>query len=338
MNITPRFFTPSNDNELNAYMASINAAYADNFSYSVGPGRSEKYRDAICQHLGFPSGYQQLAQCWVENAFKAFSNDDGEVVALHADVFGGKCVAFVAAPIGQWMTDSMNEHFPCDSAAFVSDPDINDKLGGWTSRTVPADQMKKQFDRKNWMPLYMGELMVGYADISSEPHRKMVLQGMLNGLLRLEGNAFWNVAYKSNNNDWMLAVRKAIRPSKEKSLGMTLSLRMSSMDASVMLPVDSVSMTDRSLVVYSNGQKYTIENGGDTGYVCGGVGFDFASVYGFDLPKAMRLTSHGMQKNYHDETVHMVEWMGSDGVELRLDDNYTSMDLDEGQRVVVSAK
>ena len=338
MNITPRFFTPSNDSELNAYMASINTAYTDNFSYSIGPGRSEKYRDAICQHLGFPSGYQQLVQYWVENAFKTFSNDDGEVFSLHAEVFGSKCAAFVAAPIGRLLADSMNEHFPCDSTAFVRDPDINDELGGWTSRAVPAEQMKKQFDRKSWMPLYMGKLMVGYADISSNPHRAVVLQGMLNGLLRLEGTFFWSVVYKSNNNDWVSAVGKAIRPSKEKSFGMTLSLRMSSMDASVMLPVDSVSMTAHSLIVYSNGKKYTIEDGGDKGYMFGDVSFDFASVYGFDLLQAMRLTSHGMQENYHDEPVHMVEWMGSDGVELRLDDDYKSMSLNEGQRIVISTK
>ena len=58
----------------------------------------------------------------------------------------------------------------------------------------------------------------------------------------------------------------------------------------------------------------------------------------FDLLQAMRLTSHGMQENYHDEPVHMIEWMGCDGVELRLDDDYKSMSLDEGQRIVISAK
>jgi hypothetical protein len=235
MNVKPVFFTPKNDEELNAYIDSINDSYAKGFGFYVGPKRSENLRDVICSHLGFPNGYQQLKSYWAnQGAYDVLGEPGERGLMLYADVMGEAPVAVVFNEIAPWLLEQLRELFPCTEKGF--DRDESPTLGnrGWG---LSACSLTSFRELVNWVPLYVGTVQIGYANAYRSRHRAMMMQAMVTGVHMHIGDKMRERLCAPMSEDWQSYVSKHEIPNYP-NLDRAVSLCMGSMPASLLIPIE----------------------------------------------------------------------------------------------------
>lgn len=335
MNTKNHFYLPKNDDELNAYIHSINSAYDEGFSFRVGEGRFEKLRNVICKHIGFPNGYQQLQAYWKnEYNFNLFGGDKHKASFLFADVFGSYPVAIIAAPIAQWLTAALNEQFPCSKEGLRGDVDDASQFQGWGYANQYSSVAEEKYHEGVWVPLSVGPLLIGYANATKSRHRAMMMQGMINGLYLTYRDEL-NIALQVKGDaEWERAFGRAQVPLKP-NFGKVLSLRMSSMETPVIIPLGSdvsLNYNELSFKAYyaqpkgaSLLKKCYIDGQRGGKMFWDGIEFDFVSVY--DLrndAEGFYVKMVGGIAGESDEltSVCSVEWFGDQGAEIRQDDEF----------------
>ena len=341
MNTKHHFYLPKNDDELNAYIHSINSAYDHGFSFRVGEGRFEKLRNVICKHIGFPNGYQQLQAYWKnEYNFNLFGGDKHKASFLFADVFGPSPVAIIAAPIAKWLTVVLNEQFPCSKEGFRGDVDDANQFQGWGYANQFSSVAEEKYNEGVWVPLYIGSLFVGYANAIKSRHRAMMLQGMMNGLYLTCYEALSSALQVKGDTEWERAVERAEVPLKP-NFGKVLSLRMSSMETPVIIPLESdVSLHDHELsfkAYYAQPKGASLlkkcyvdgQRGGKMFW--DGIEFDFVSIYDLRTDAegfSVKMVGGTAAESVELTSVCSVEWFGDQGAEIRQDDEFIPHSFD----------
>jgi hypothetical protein len=354
MNVKPVFFTPKNDEELNAYIESINDSYAKGFNFHVGPKRSEKLRDVICSHLGFPNGYQQLKSHWDNpGVYDVLDNPGERGLMVYADAMGKAPAAIVFNEIAPWLLDKLRELFPCTENGFDREDDTP-TLGrkGWVIAAYP---LKSEGDLVTWVPLYVGTVQIGYANAYKSRHRAMIMQAMVTGVHMHIGDEMRAKLNAPINPDWHSYISSHAVPERP-CLDRVVSLRMDSMQASLLIPIEG------EIVIASDELKfkamYSQENGAgivkncyidakkgypESAMLLDGIAFDFVSVYDFsDNPdENLNVACSKMTIKYIENKaekivlVDSLEWCEHGRVEVREDEAFYGIDLCSGITVRV---
>lgn len=352
MNVKPVFFTPKNDEELNAYIDSINNSYAKGFDFYVGPKRSEKLRDVICSHLGFPNGYQQLKSYWAnQGAYDALGQPGERGLMIYADVMGEAPVAVVFDEIAPWLLEQLRELFPCTENGFCP-ADDGPILGrrGWS---LSACSLTGFRELVNWVPLYVGTVQIGYANAYKSRHRAMMMQAMVTGVHMHIGDKMRDRLCAPMSEDWQSYVSKHEIPNYP-DLERAVSLSMESMPASLLIPIEEnatitcdefkfktlYSQTDGAAIVkscYIDAQKGRVN---DTLFL-DGFAFDFVNVYCFsnDEKDTLNISYSKTPKDKDDKNVdemHSVNalyWCEYGRVEARKDEDLRGFNLSNGSSV-----
>lgn len=351
MNIKPSFFMPKNDEELNAYIASINSAYGQGLDFHVGPKRSEKLRDVICNHLGFPNGYQQLQGYWNNiGHYDVMENPQERALLVYADVLGELPAAMLFNEITPWIIDRLRFHFPCTSAGFLKGDELSSGgRQGW-ALSAPSESF---LEMTEWVPLYIGSLQVGYANAYRSRHMAMLMQALLTSLYLSEGKILKEKMLSSLNEEWVSAVKFHDLADKP-ALGKVVSLRMESMKESLLIPIEGEVTITADEFKFST--SYAQSKGGAVIKSCyldavkdsphgdaflDGVHFDFVSVYDFssddeDTLSVLHLERNGKTqppKEVDKRNVAMLEWFPKDRVEVREGDDFLDADLKEATEI-----
>ncbi|OUV22836.1 MAG: hypothetical protein CBC55_02030 [Gammaproteobacteria bacterium TMED95] len=348
MNTQHQFYLPKNDDELNAYVSSINTAYGDGFDFKVGEKRSEKLRDVICKHLGFTSGYQQLQAHWRKGVNDLLTGDDSTACLIYADAFGPLPVAMVASPVAKILTEKLNELFPCSKKGFYRD-DEGEGSQGWGYGVVPSTHALSEYEKCSWVPLYMGSLLIGYTRADMSRHRPILIQGLISGAWLSEKSMLDNLREffsSPRGKKWGCLIDNSVTP-PALSFGKVLSLRMSSMETSVIIPlqgdveISSDAMSFQTYYAQPTGisvlKNFHVDADRHGTLFVNGIGFDFASIYDFN-PKGDGFVVKNAQSNsayFESEKTSSVEWFGVEGVEIRKDDNVELHNFSDGDLVVL---
>jgi hypothetical protein len=354
MNVKPVFFTPKNDEELNAYIESINDSYAKGFNFHVGPKRSEKLRDVICSHLGFPNGYQQLKSHWDnQGVYDVLDNPGERGLMVYADAMGKAPAAIVFNEIAPWLLDKLRELFPCTENGFDREDDTP-TLGrkGWAIAAYP---LKSEGDLVTWVPLYVGTVQIGYANAYKSRHRAMIMQAMVTGVYMHIGDEMRAKLNAPINPDWQSYISSHAVPERP-CLGKVVSLRMDSMQASLLIPIEGeIAITSDELKfktmcpqadgtgIVKNCYIDAKKGYPESAMLLDGIAFDFVSVYDFsDNPDenlnvaCSKMTiKHIENKAEKNVLVDSLEWYEHGRVEVREGEEFYGIDLCNGVTVLV---
>ena len=353
MNTKPSFFMPKNDEELNAYIASINSAYGQGLDFHVGPKRSEKLRDVICNHLGFPNGYQQLQGYWNKvGHYDVMENPEERALMVYADVLGELPAAMLFNEITPWIIDRLRFHFPCTSAGFLKGDEVSS--GGRQGWALSAPSAHNP-EMTEWVPLYIGSLQVGYANAFRSRNMAMLMQALLTSLYMAEGKEIKEKLTASLNEEWVSAVKFHDLPDKPV-LGKVVSLRMDSMQESLLIPIEGdVTITagefkfqtlyaqPKGAAIVKNCYLDAVKDSPHGDAFLDGVHFDFVSVYDFSSEDEDTLTVLHLERNgrtlppkeVDKRNVAMLEGFPNDRIDVREGDDFFDAVLKETTEVRV---
>jgi hypothetical protein len=325
----PAFFLPQNDEELNNYIASINQMYTDNFSFNLGSKKSEKLRDAVCAHLGFPNGYQQIKAHWNNNQhFDFFARNKENSTFLFAPCFGDIPVAIIPSCISEWLRAALSEEFPntkdgfCDGEQEVSD-------SSWRTSYLFGEQPPHALftkQRDQWIPLYVNTLIVGYVNISQNKNYAFLMQGIINCLYLETPADLLHAIDPQNGSEWASVAAHHNIP-EIADFSQVVSLRMSSADSSIIIPFSGEAKLNNNELSFLAGVRTTsgtpkkrncvIKKGPNDTFLLGDLSFDFVVLYDFNQePEGFTLYGH---KGFYLDSL---EWLGKDGVLARIDEGY----------------
>tara|TARA_B110000196_G_scaffold307329_1_gene306832 strand:- start:1102 stop:2169 length:1068 start_codon:yes stop_codon:yes gene_type:complete len=354
MNVKPVFFTPKNDEELNAYIDSINDSYAKGFGFYVGPKRSENLRDVICSHLGFPNGYQQLKSYWAnQGAYDVLGEPSERGLMIYADIMGEAPVAVVFNEIAPWLLDKLRELFPCTENGF--DREGEEPILGRSGWSLSAFPLTSQHELVTWVPLYVGTVQIGYANAYRSRHRAMLMQAMVTGVHMHIGDEMRESLCAPINEDWQSYVSKHQIPAYPY-LDKAVFLSMGSMPASLIIPIEGnasitcdefkfktlYSQKDGAEIVKSCHIDAQKSRADDTLFL-DGLEFDFVNVYCFSTGEkdTFNIGYSRTPKNKENEIVdemHAVDalyWCERGRVKARKDDDICGFDLSNGGSVKI---
>lgn len=341
-------FTPSNDDELNALIKSINQANAKYFDTGISDKRFNTLRDCICEGLGFVhGGYQELKSHWATQSNPASEGENAPDLTRFYSVVGlysykeNNYIACLSKFIAPSILEALCQHFPQVNGVFGSIDDQDDVLPyqpgmgfsfesyGWSLSAMGSpfqEAMNPAY------PVYLGELLIGLA---SSKNNSDMLNSMLNGLV-------WNevvsqlsrpTGYRQDlaeQKKWQQHIER--NKSKVKlSEPQYLALRCDSMDTPVLMPFDSIVIEKDAVVVSSNRKTETIRYlKSEDKYLYLGLKFDFFNIYSLSEPLSLNIqTSKSIKLIPIESNVSSLEWFPEDRLEYFIndDDEMVVMDL-----------
>lgn len=324
----PVFFTPKNDTELNAFIASMRQATDKYFRFAPGASRSNNLKDCICEGIGFTNGaYQQLQDVWrTHHDWQPLSAGESRWIE-NRHTLPMNMTMVIMSGVAHTLYQRLSADFPCTKLGFADGDNEVEDAGWQLYHGTPEQTMPEQGEaiaaalrERTANPLFYGNRLIGYmADAQAATLVNGMLMGWyMNGTL---DNLFAPEQGQGTLN--LLNRTLPFTPYQDMTsrLPLMVSLRMASMEHSIMLPADAVYHSAGEMVIRTaqGAMRFAAEEDCVDVY---GLLMDFVSVYPAN-GQAMTLSVGEVtgRGDYEDMTprcqIESAEWFPQVGMECR---------------------